>query len=146
TGREDGTVLPPLVEPVPVQGMAVAQAQEAIRRAYTVTKKILQPDEGGRVVVSLVQPRRIRVLVFRHDILLNAFNANQNNNYVVTDVGILGGGTQVVGRSNTGAGYAVDLPANENNLLTALAMTGGFPGTNASREAVIYRAGFEGAP
>jgi hypothetical protein len=144
--RDDGTLLLPLVEPVPVQGMTIPEAQEAVRKAYTVTKQILQPDEQWRIIVSLVQPRRVRVLVFRHDILLNAFNATLNNNYVVTDIGVLGGGTQLVGGSNTGAGYVADLPADSNDVLTALAMTGGFPGTNAAREVVIYRAYFKGDP
>jgi hypothetical protein len=144
--REDGTLLLPLVQPVPVQGMTVPEAQEAIRKAYTVTQQILQPDEGSRILASLIQPRRTRVQVFRHDILLNAFNATLNNNYVVTDVGILGGGTQLVGGSNTGAGYLADLPADDNDVLTALAMTGGFPGTNAAREVLIYRAYSKGDP
>ena len=144
--QEDGTLLLPLVRPVPVQGMTIPEAQEAIRKAYTVTDEILKPDEQRRIIVSLVQSRPARVLVFRHDILLNAFNATLNNNYVVTDIGVFGGGTQLVGGSNSGAGYMADLPADSNDLLTALAMTGGFPGTNAAREVVIYRAYFKGGP
>src|SRR5260370_27671199 len=125
--QEDGTLLLPVGRPVPVQGMTIPEAQEAIRKAYTVTQEILKPDEQGRIIVSLVQSRPVPVLVFRHDILLNAFNATLNNNYVVTDIGVFGGGTQLVGRATSARRDRADLPADSNDLLTALAMTGGFP-------------------
>src|SRR5262245_20704465 len=38
--RENGTVPLPLIDPVKVEGLSVAQAQAEIVKAYTVTKKI----------------------------------------------------------------------------------------------------------
>jgi hypothetical protein len=142
--REDGTVSLPLVGLERVTGLTLVEAEEAVRRAYTVRQQIIKPERPRPVIVSLVRPRRVRVLVFRHDLLLNAFNANLNNQYVVTDVGVLGGGTQMVGGSNTGSGFMADLPADANDVVTALAMTGGFPGSNAAKEVVIYRDQFKG--
>jgi hypothetical protein len=37
-----------------------------------------------------------------------------------------------------------DLPGDANDVLTALALTGGFPGSNAANEVVIYRDSFQG--
>jgi hypothetical protein len=133
----------PHVGPEPVSGLTLEEAEEAVRRAYTERLKIIKPGSQRPVVVSLIRPRRVRVLVFRHDLLQNAFNAYLDNPIVVTDVGV-SGGTHLLGGSNTGSGYIADLPADANDILTALAMTGGFPGTNAAREVLIYRAYFKG--
>src|SRR5207249_10709769 len=42
-----------------------------------------------------------------------------------------------------GAGYAVDLPAYENDVLHALSQTGGLPGLDAVNEVVIQRGSFQ---
>lgn len=139
TIREDGTVSLPLVGAEPVTGLTLAEAEEAIRKAYTEKRDIIKAERPRALIVSLIRPRRVRVLVFRHDLLLNAFNANLNNQYVVTDVGMLQGGTHLVGGSNTGSGFMADLPGDQSDVLSALSMTGGFPGSNAVKEIVIYR-------
>src|SRR6185295_12742075 len=41
--REDGTVVLPYVDPISVKGLTLKEAQEAVRKAYTVDRKILQP-------------------------------------------------------------------------------------------------------
>jgi hypothetical protein len=43
-----------------------------------------------------------------------------------------------------GTGYAIDLPAGENDVLNALARTGGFPGSDAVNEVVVERGSFRG--
>jgi hypothetical protein len=48
-------------------------------------------------------------------------------------------GAELVGKESTGTGYEISLPAYENDVLHALALTGGFPGSNAVRKIVIYR-------
>src|SRR5205823_8719500 len=50
-------------------------------------------------------------------------------------IGVGGGSTG----SRRGTGYTLDLPAYENDVLNALARTGGFPGSEAVDEVVIYR-------
>src|SRR5207253_1348996 len=42
-----------------------------------------------------------------------------------------------------GTGFAVDLPAYENDVLHALAQTGGLPGLDAANEVVIQRGNFQ---
>ena len=51
------------------------------------------------------------------------------------------GGT--AGTLKRGMGYAVDLPAYENDVLHALAQTGGLPGLDAANEVVIQRGYFQ---
>src|SRR5207244_1435696 len=43
-----------------------------------------------------------------------------------------------------GTGFSISLPAYENDLLNALARTGGFPGTDAVNEIIIERSSFTG--
>ncbi len=142
--REDGAVHLPEVDPVRVEGLTVAQAEKAIREAYVVPKKLKAGTE--RILVSLFRPRVVRVLVFRHDTGLSSLTGNTNVNFVASTVGLSGAGDELIGRSPTGTGYAVDLPGYDNDLLTALAFTGGFPSSNAVDEVVIYRNYFKGEP
>src|SRR5262249_43012933 len=64
--REDGKLPLPLIDPVKVEGLSLVEAQAKIVKAYTVTRKILQPDRA-RILVTLLQPRRYHVLVLRED-------------------------------------------------------------------------------
>ncbi len=128
--REDGTVSLPLVPPIPVGGLTLAQAEYEIRKAYTIDRKIL-PPERGRIIVTLIKPRSYRVLVIREDTMNAAY------------------GWQ---RAGTGAGFEperrsytrpVDLRAYENDLLHALAETGGLPGIDAKGEVTILKGAFK---
>jgi protein involved in polysaccharide export with SLBB domain len=116
----NGTVELPLVDPVPVRGLSVWEAQEAIRNAY-IKKKILQPGQE-RIIVSLMRPRQYHVVVLRQE----------SSGFQVTPEGIVGG-------TKRGTGHEVDLPAYENDVLHALAQTGGLPGLDAYNEVVIER-------
>jgi protein involved in polysaccharide export with SLBB domain len=133
--REDGTVPLPLAGPVNVKGLTLIQAQEKIQRAYREPKKLL--PEGRIPIVTLIRPRVYRVLVVRQDspggaaipqtgIGLGAFLAQG-----------VGSGTSATGSRGTGA--TIELPAYENDILTALTRTGGLPGYNAVNEVVIQR-------
>jgi hypothetical protein len=53
-------------------------------------------------------------------------------------IGVGGGGRG----ARRGAGFSIDLPAYENDVLNALALTGGFPGTDAVNEVIIERGAF----
>ena len=121
--REDGTVSLPLVPPVPVRGLTLTQAREVIRKAYMEDMDILKED---RIIVTLIRERRIRVIVVRQDGVSSAQNA--------------GNGQVVNSRSDlSGRGFTLDLPAYKNDLLHALAETGGLPGVNAKNEVKIMR-------
>jgi protein involved in polysaccharide export with SLBB domain len=121
--RGDGTVSLPQVEPIKVEGMTLEAAEQAVRNAYTVASKILGPK--ARIIVTLARPRQYHILVIRQD----------SGGLTVAPGGLI---------SNTkrGSGAAIDLPAYENDVLNALAVTGGFPGLDAVNEVVIERGAF----
>lgn len=117
--REDGTVPLPLVDPIDVRGMTVAQAEAAIRKAFI--PKLLQPDK--HLFVSLIRPRTYHVQVVRQD-------ASGGTSVPITTGGLLYG-------QKRNSGSAVDLPAYENDVLNALNRTGGLPGLEAAEEVIV---------
>ena len=125
--REDGTVALPLVDPIKLNGLTLTQATLAIRRAYTIDRKIL-PEGKDRILVTLQRRRKHKILVFREE----AGNNSQ---------AIGGGGGQGlgVGQTKRGTGAVVALDAYENDLLHALSSTGGLPGLDAENEVLIFR-------
>jgi protein involved in polysaccharide export with SLBB domain len=129
--RADGMILLPLVPPIKVRGLSMEEAHEAIRRAYTVKKQILQPGRD-RILVSLQRPRQYNVLVVRED------GATASGGPVFAS-GITVGSTGYTGSLKRGTGATLNLSAYENDVLTALARTGGLPGLDAANEVVILR-------
>ena len=112
--REDGTLALPLIAPIKVAGMSLVEATTAVRSAYIYPRRIIKEGEEA-IIVTLIQQRKIRVLVIREE---------------------SGGSADV---SKRGTGHVVDLPAYENDVLHALSETGGMPGTDAKNEILIYR-------
>ncbi|MCA9247238.1 MAG: polysaccharide biosynthesis/export family protein [Planctomycetales bacterium] len=131
--RANGTIPLPLVSPVRVEGMTIEEAEKAIVKAYTVTKRLLQPAQA-RILVTLSRPRQTRVLVIRQD-------SPDRGVQVQSSVRGFGQTTGVVGGAKQGTGTTVELPAYENDVLHALAKTGGLPGSDAANEIIIYRGG-----
>jgi protein involved in polysaccharide export with SLBB domain len=131
--RQDGTVPMPLIDPVSVDGMTVAQAEKAIVAAYEA-KKILR-SEDRRVLVTLMRPRQTRVLVMRED------SQNQYQRLTIRSRAIRGLPTTqtTIGGTQQGTGAVLELPAYENDVLHALADTGGLPGADAIEEVIIQR-------
>jgi protein involved in polysaccharide export with SLBB domain len=121
--QTDGTIVLPSVSPLAVAGLTVADAREAIRKVY-LDKKLLRP-ENERVVVGLLEERRQHVVVFRQE---------------ATVSGIDPAGTFAINRRGTG--QMVDLPGYENDVLHALAQTGGLPGLDAYNEVIIFKNAF----
>jgi len=133
--RSDGTISLPLIPPLRVEGMTIAEAEEAVRQAYTVKQRILKAGQE-RLIVTLLRPRQYRVLVIRED------SGGSGGNVTVSPIGPfqpLVGVTEVSNNSRRGTGHVVDLPAYENDVLTALAKTGGLPGLDAVNEVTIER-------
>jgi len=128
--EENGKITLPYVPPILVKGKTLAEVHEAIRKAYVESKQILKP-ETERIIVSLLQPRRYHVLVMREDGGTAGVSVSQQFNQ-------LGGGA-LLGASRKGTGFPLELPAGENDVLTALARSGGLPGTDAKNEIKIYR-------
>jgi len=131
TVREDGTVaLPLLTEPIAVKGKSTPEAQEAILSAY-VKAKLLQPtgEAAKRMLVTLERKRTYRVTVLRQEV--GGFDSGPEG---LTGIAIISSTTTK--RSN---GHVVDLPAYQNDVLTALALSGGLPGLEAYDEVLIMR-------
>lgn len=124
--RDDGTLALPLVRPVPVRGLTVEEAQEAIRRAYVEAEVLKSGRE--RLIVTLARRRTYRVTVLRQE--AGGFNSGPQG---ITGISVIGGTTKF------GSGHVLDLPAYENDVLNAISQTGGLPGLDACNEVVIMR-------
>lgn len=137
--REDGSLPLPTVPSIPVAGKTIQEAEAAIIDAYTVQRKLVNL-ENERILVSLIRPRTERILVIRQDNPGASLHADNS-------MGLTGGFRGLSSMSTTsttqfqGTGTVVDLPAYENDVLTALTRTGGLPGAGAQNEVVIQRAG-----
>ena len=131
--REDGAVSLPLVPPLRVEGLTLAQAERVIRDAYTVDRQLLPPGQD-RVLVTLIKPRTYHVLVIREDSRLGSVNQ-----------AFYGKGELLLGSGNRGETYALELAAYENDVLHALAESGGLPGVDAKNELTILRGAFDDA-
>jgi hypothetical protein len=122
TVNPDGTVELPLVGMVNVSGLTLVEVSEKIREVYR-GQEIIQANRE-RVSVSLVTPRVKRIVVLRQD--------TPNPSAALTPPG-------VVEQIHRGSASIVDLPAYENDVLHALAYTGGLPGTDAVEEAWVMK-------
>ena len=121
--RTDGTVRLPLIDAINVRGLSLAEAEDAIRGAYSKNK--LLPEGRDRIVVTLMHARQTQVVVLRQE----------SGNITLGPGGGLAGG-----KRNTG--HVVDLPAYENDVLHAIAQTGGLPGLDDYNEIIIFRNSF----
>jgi protein involved in polysaccharide export with SLBB domain len=123
--REDGSLALPLIPALTVRGLTLAQVENMIRKAYTQDSMILQEGKD-RIIVTLMMERTYRIVVMRQD------GAAQQQ---------FGGGAESVmmsGFSSTRSD-TVNLPAYKNDVLNALAETGGLPGVDAKNEIKILR-------
>jgi protein involved in polysaccharide export with SLBB domain len=108
--RDDGTISMPQLKAIKVNGMSIAEIEAALCRAYTVDKNIIKPEKFS-ATVTLARRRTIKVLVIRQDD---------------------GGGTSE-------SKQLLELPFGDDDVLTALAKTGGVPGTVGMHEVIIER-------
>jgi hypothetical protein len=129
TVREDGAIPLPLINPVPVLGMTLREAEAAILRAYTVPKKLLK--DPATVAVTLMQGRTYQVHVLRQE--SPAFLASLD-------------GRADSPSAKRGTGTELNLPAYQNDVLHVLTQTTGLPGLDACNEVIIFRNCFQGLP
>jgi protein involved in polysaccharide export with SLBB domain len=125
--NEDGDILLPMVPKLSVRGKTLTEAHEAIRNHYEKTD--LAKAARERLLVSLLHQRQQQVLVFRQE--ATSFLAGAD-------------GPTPISKRNTG--FLVDLPAYQNDVLHALARTGGLPDLDAYNEIIIQRDGMRKAP
>lgn len=122
--RHNGTLSLPSVKPISVRGLTIEQAERAVKQAYRGgDTPIVSAD--NRIMVTLAQKRTIQVTVIRQDAISSR------------PINFRGG---VTDRSDSSArGSRLQLPAGDNDLLTALIQTGGIPGLNAKSSIRISR-------
>ncbi|MGE0756278.1 MAG: polysaccharide biosynthesis/export family protein [Pirellulaceae bacterium] len=121
--REDGTLALPLIPAIRARGLTLTQIENVIRRAYTVDSQIL-PKGKDRIIVTLIRKRTINVVVMRQDgVRESAASLN----------GV------IVPQANATRGQVVQLEAYKNDVLHALAATGGLPGLDAKNEVLVLR-------
>ena len=120
--RSDGTIQLPLIGSLNVDGKSIEQADQAIRDAY-IDAGILERGRE-RIIVTLMQPRRVRIKVFRQEV--GGFATGGRGGVATSPV-------------KRGTGHIIDLRAYENDLATALSETGGLPGLDAYAGIYIFR-------
>jgi RNA polymerase sigma factor (sigma-70 family) len=125
--REDGTIPLPQVPPLKVAGMSVAELEAALRQAYTVTTRRVNPDVFS-AIVTLMRKRTVRVVVIREDVGGDSTITNRKADHTSRAPG-----------ANRGIGQVLELPFGDNDLLTVLVRSGGIPGANAADAVVIER-------
>lgn len=130
--RESGVVSLPLVDPIPVRGLTIEQAEAVIKSVYLgnhpSSKKIL--NENSQIIVTLQRKRTVNVIVIRQDnsSSMRLRGSNQAGRGPVFD------------RSDQSArSESLQLPAGENDVFHALVETGGLPGVNAASSLRVYR-------
>lgn len=119
---QDGSVELPLIGKVQLGGLTLPEATTAVKNAYR--DKQITKEDSERVIVSLVTARVHRVVVLREDTPSQAVSLVQPGQ---------------VDHIHRGSADVVDLPVYENDLLHALSVTGGLPGTDAAREIWIFK-------
>jgi protein involved in polysaccharide export with SLBB domain len=124
TVQADGAIRVPMIAPLPVSGLTVEEVQNTVRNTYLDKKLILPTD---RVFVSLMQARRYQVIVLRQE----------TGAFTVGPYGPIASGRR-------GSGSVIELPAYENDVLHALAETGGLPALDAYNQIIIQRDAFHG--
>ena len=129
--RGDGTISLPLVGAVRVAGMTIEQAEQEVVRAY-LQKQIVR-EEDYRIIVTLLRPRTVRVLVVRED--------NSTPGVTVTNQSLrgLGSTSTTIGGGAGATGNTLELPVYQNDVLNALASTGGLPTESSTEEVLVYR-------
>lgn len=128
--RDDGTISLPLIPAIDVRGMTLTKLEERVREEYTVKRKILVPGRD-RITIGLIKERTTRVIVVRAD---QSITSGMNNN-------MMGNAARnvVQGSDESGQGFVLDLKAYKNDLMNALAESGGLPGLRAKNEVKILR-------
>ena len=121
--QKGGVIDLPMIGPLVIDGLTMADATEAIRSAYQQQQILLEGQ--NRITVSLLIPRTFRIVVLREDSSASAPTMAS---------------PKVVEHVQRGSGQMIDLPIYENDVLHALTASGGMPGSDAKREIFIIRA------
>ncbi len=120
--RSNGSVRLPLVGRLELGGQTLEKATDIVRAAYE-DAGVIQKDRE-RVVLTLLRPRVRRVVVLRED-------AQSPIPQFIPKI--------AAPYTKIGHGEVIDLPAYENDVLHALAASGGLPGIDVFSEVWVFR-------
>ncbi len=118
----DGTLQMPLVKPIDVQNLTLAEAAEKIRDTYVKSEIVKEGNDHVNVV--LLRSRVNRIMVLREDASLESANMIRPGDAI---------------QHKRGSAEVIDLPIYESDVLHAIAMSGGLPGVDAYNEVWILR-------
>lgn len=116
--QADGHISLPLIQPLQVKGKSAKQVEEMIKEVCVIQNIMVKGKE--RVFVSVFRPRTYRVTVVRRDV----------------------GGTVPAPNSSV----PLELSAYENDVLNALARSGGIPAEETNATVTIQRRGHPMSP
>ncbi len=130
--QAEGTISLPGLPDLSVRGMTLREIRERLHHAYTVENPVLRPNDGtggeALILVNLQRKRTYHVMVMRQE---SPISNNGSGAPSMIDLKIV--------RRNSG--QVVQLPAYENDVLHALALTGGFPSSLAENAVYVIRRG-----
>lgn len=130
--RADGTIQLPIIDDPKVSGMTVEEAEDKLIHAYMKDRQIL--NESQTIILTMIRPKHIRVSVVREDAL-----GSRSQQFIRSNRGFLAAPVTSGNSSGQGAGFELQMPATQADVLTALSQTGGLPGLDAEDEILIYR-------
>jgi hypothetical protein len=125
-----------LAEPIYIEGMSLIEAENAIRTAYTIKKRLLGSE--AKISVTLIKKRTVNVCVIREDLSLgvDAARTTSSSSQLTSTKGT---GETYFGNVGRGSAISLELPMYKNDILEALSRSGGMPGLNAKNELIILR-------
>ncbi len=124
--REDGTVRLPLLDsPVLLAGLTLDEAEDRLREVYTLEEREIA-NVDRKFFVTLMQPRTVQVIVVRQDAPAST-PANKMREAAVI--------------SKRGSAWVLNLTVPQNDILHALALSGGHPGNDAKNALWVLRGG-----
>jgi protein involved in polysaccharide export with SLBB domain len=118
----EGLLTLPVVGGLNVNGLTLSTARRAVVEAYEAQDEIKEGRE--RISVTLIKRRVHRIVVIRED-----SDTNVPQTLVKT----------AIPYAKHGHAEVIDLPTFENDVLHALAETGGLPGIDAENEVWVFR-------
>lgn len=121
---KDGVLMLPRIEPINLVNSTLTEAAMTVRDAYHKSGILA---EGQAVTITLIKPRVHRIIVLREDSGVQQPTLIQKGQVPYT---------------RSGRGDVVDLPAFENDVLHALAATGGLPGIETYNHVWVLKSEF----
>jgi hypothetical protein len=113
----------PQLQPLNASGLTLEETRQSLKQAYVGKGKVFREESEYSAVVTMYRKRTFHVLVIRQDVDDEATSLRN----------------ALAGKPSRGTGQVIQLTMGENDLGTALAMSGGMPGSSAMDVVVIEK-------